>query len=186
MEDTAIVDLYFARSESAIAQTDAKYGRYCYSIAYNILSNNEDAEESVSDTYMAAWRCIPPRRPAVLSTFLGKLTRHISINRWNSRSAYKRGGGEMTLALEELDACIPAPGKVDDSLNGKELAKAIRCFLSTCPAREQDIFLRRYFFVEETEEIAQRYGMKSGTVLRTLSRTREKLKTYLTREGYVL
>ena len=82
MDDKGIIDLYFSRNQDAIAQTDKKYGRYCYSIAYNILTNQEDAEESVSDTYMTAWRAIPPRCPAVLSTFLGKITRHISIDRW--------------------------------------------------------------------------------------------------------
>ena len=92
MNDKNIVDLYFNRDEEAITQTDKKYGRYCYSIACNILTNKEDAEESVSDTYMTAWRAIPPRRPSVLATFLGKITRHISIDRWRERSAYKRGG----------------------------------------------------------------------------------------------
>lgn len=102
MEDAQIVELYFARSEQAIVETDTKYGGYCYSIAYNILCSPEDAEESVSDTYLAAWRAMPPRRPSILATFLGKITRHLSIDRWRSRSAYKRGGGEMPLALEEL------------------------------------------------------------------------------------
>ena len=106
MNDKSIIDLYFSRDEEAITQTDKKYGRYCYSIAYNILTNKDDAEESVSDTYMTAWRAIPPRRPSVLSTFLGKITRHISIDRWRERSASKRGGGEVTLALEELEDCV--------------------------------------------------------------------------------
>ena len=106
MDDHQIVELYWNRSEQAISQTDQKYGRYCYGIAYNILANQEDAEESVNDTYMAAWDAIPPRRPSVLATFLGKITRHISIDRWRSRSAYKRGGGQITVALEELEECI--------------------------------------------------------------------------------
>ena len=105
MDDKSIVDLYFSRNQDAITQTDKKYGRYCYSIAYNILTNKEDADESVSGTYMTAWRAIPPRRPSVLSTFLGKITRHISIDKWRERSAYKRGGGEVPLALEELNDC---------------------------------------------------------------------------------
>ena len=95
MDDKSIVALYFSRNEDAIAQTAKKYGRYCYAIAYNILISKEDAEESVSDTYMTAWRAIPPRRPAVLSTFLGKITRHIAIDRWRERNASKRGGGEL-------------------------------------------------------------------------------------------
>ena len=103
MDDKAIVELYFARSEKAISETANKYGGYCYSIANNILSNKEDSEESVNDTYLAAWNNMPPRHPSILATFLGKITRYISLDRWKSRSAYKRGGGEVTLALEELD-----------------------------------------------------------------------------------
>lgn len=117
MEDSEILDLYFARSETAITQTDLKYGGYCYKIAYNILTNNEDAEESVSDTYMAAWKAIPPRRPAVLATFLGKITRRFSLNRWKSRNAYKRGGGEITLALEELDECVADSQNVERTVS---------------------------------------------------------------------
>ena len=102
MDDKTIVDLYFLRNEDAIGLTEEKYGPYCYSIAYNILSNREDAQESVSDTYMAAWNSIPPRRPSVLSAFLGKLTRHISIDRWRQRTAAKRGGGEVAVTLDIL------------------------------------------------------------------------------------
>ena len=185
MEDERIIQLYFARDEQAVAETDRKYGGYCFTLANAILNNREDAEEAVSDTYLKTWNAIPPKKPQVLKLFLAKITRNLSFSRWRTYTAEKRGGGAMELVLEELDTCIPAPGKVEDSLMGKELAKAIRCFLNTCPEREQDIFLRRYFFVEETETIARRYGMKPATVLRTLSRTREKLKNYLTREGYV-
>ena len=185
MEDERIIQLYFARDEQAVAETDRKYGGYCFTLANAILNNREDAEEAVSDTYLKTWQAIPPRKPQVLKLFLAKITRNLSFSRWRKYTAEKRGGGAMELVLEELDACIPAPGTLEDSLMGKELAKAIRCFLNTCPEREQDIFLRRYFFVEETEMIARHYGMKRATVQRTLSRTREKLKTYLTREGYV-
>ena len=164
MNDEQILDLYFARDEQAVAETDRKYGGYCFTLANSILHSDQDAEETVSDTYLRAWNTIPPKRPG----------------------AEKRGGGEMTLVLEELDDCIAAPGCVGDGMDAKELAKAIRAFLNTLPAREQDIFLRRYFFVEESGVIAQRYGMKPATVLRTLSRTRQKLKNYLTQEGYTV
>ena len=105
MEDQGILDLFFARSEQAIAETDRKYGGYCYSIAYNILSSKEDSEESVNDTYLAAWNLIPPRKPNFLNAFLGKITRHISIDRWRKLNARKRGGKETVLALEELGEC---------------------------------------------------------------------------------
>ena len=106
MEDQGIIALFFERSEQAIEETDKKYGGYCYSIAYNILSNREDSEESVSDTYLAAWNTIPPRRPNFLNAFLAKMTRHISIDRWRKLSAKKRGGGEIILALDELEECV--------------------------------------------------------------------------------
>lgn len=186
MEDTKIIDLYFARSEQAITETDRKYGDYCFTLANSILGNKQDAEEAVSDTYLKTWNAIPPHRPAVLKLFLAKITRNLSFSRWRMYSAEKRGGGETALVLDELAGCLAAPGSVEDRMNGKELARTIRSFLDTLPKREQDIFLRRYFFVEESEAIARRYGMKPATVLRTLSRTRKKLKYYLTQEGYAV
>lgn len=184
MEDTKILDLYFARDERAVMETDKKYGAYCFSLAAGILPDKQDAEEVVSDTYFKVWRVIPPQRPAVLKLFLAKITRNLSFSRWRKLTAEKRGSGEMALVLEELESCIAAPGTVEDRLNEKELAKTIRTFLDTLPLREQDIFLRRYFFVEDTERIAVRYEMKPNSVLRSLSRTRAKLKSYLNKEGY--
>ena len=186
MEDTTILDLYFARDEQAIAETHRKYGAYCFSLANSILNDQQDAEEAVNDTYLKTWNAIPPRRPTVLRLFLAKITRNTAFTRWRNLSAGKRGGGEMALVLDELSGCIAAPGSVEDGMNARELAKAIRSFLDTIPPREQDIFLRRYFFVEESDVIARRYGMKTATVQRTLSRTRMKLKQYLTREGYAV
>lgn len=186
MEDEAIIKLYFARDERAVQETDRKYGRYCFALADAILHNDQDSEETVSDTYLKTWNAIPPKKPEVLKLFLAKITRNLAFTRWRAYSAQKRGGGEMALVLEELGECIAAPGGVEERLNGKELALAIRTFLDTLPEREQNIFLRRYFFVEESEAIARRYGMKRATVLRTLSRTREKLKAYLTKEGYAV
>lgn len=186
MEDEQILDLYFARDEQAVAETDRKYGGYCFSLANTILHDDQDAEETVSDTYLKAWNVIPPKRPGVFKMFLAKITRNLAFSRWRSYTAEKRGGGEMALVLEELEDCVAAPGGVEDRVNARELARAIRTFLNTLPAREQDIFLRRYFFVEESDVIAKRYGMKPATVLRTLSRIRMKLKKHLTQEGYAI
>lgn len=186
MEDEEILDLYFARDERAVAQTDQKYGPYCFSLAKSILNNDQDAEETVSDTYLKVWQTIPPKRPQIFRLFLAKITRNLAFSRWRSFTAAKRGGGEMALVLEELGDCLSAPGSVEDNLNVKELAKAIRAFLNTLPVREQDIFLRRYFYVEESDVIARRYAMKPATVQRTLSRTRAKLKKYLIQEGYAV
>ena len=186
MDDEKILALYFARDEQAVVETDKKYGGYCFTLANSILNSEQDAEETVSDTYLKTWNAIPPKKPAVFKMFLAKITRNLAFSRWRGLTAQKRGGGEMALVLEELNGCISAPGSVEDNLNAQELAKAIRGFLDTLPAREQDIFLRRYFFVEESEVIARRYRMKPATVQRSLSRTRAKLKTYLTREGYAV
>ena len=183
MNDKNIVDLYFNRDEEAITQTDKKYGRYCYSIAYNILMSREDAEESVSDTYMTAWRAIPPCRPSVLSTFLGKITRHISIDRWRERSAYKRGGGEVTLALEELEDCVAGLQNVEMEYERKELIRAYVKFLDTLPVTERRVFLCRYWYVDSVEAIAEKFGFSQSKVKTMLHRTRAKLRMQLAEEG---
>ena len=184
MDDKSIVDLYFSRNEEAIIQTNRKYGPYCYSIAYNILANKEDAEESVSDTYMAAWKSIPPRRPAVLSTFLGKLTRHISIDRWRERSAAKRGGGEVPLALEELEDCISCMQDVEMEYERKEIITAYIKFLDALPVTERRVFLCRYWYVESIDAIAEKIGFSQSKVKTMLHRTRVKLRKQFTKEGF--
>lgn len=186
MNDNAIVALYFARDEQAVAETERKYGPYCFTVANAILENQSDSEETVSDTWLRAWNTMPPKKPDVLKLYLAKITRNLAFSRWRERTAEKRGGGQMELCLEELSQCLATLQTPEEALNGKELAAAIRRFLDTLPHREQDIFLRRYFFLEESATIADRYSMKSATVLRTLSRTREKLRRYLQKEGYVL
>ena len=183
MNDKSIVDLYFSRDEEAITQTDKKYGRYCYSIAYNILTNKEDAEESVSDTYVTAWRAIPPRRPSVLSTFLGKITRHISIDRWRERVATKRGGGEVTLALEELEDCVAGLQNVEMEYERKELIRAYVKFLDALPVTERRVFLCRYWYVDSVEAIAEKFGFSQSKVKTMLHRTRAKLRKQLAEEG---
>ena len=183
MNDKNIVDLYFNRDEEAITQTDKKYGRYCYSIAYNILMSREDAEESVSDTYMTAWRAIPPRRPSVLSTFLGKITRHISIDRWRERVATKRGGGEITLALEELGDCVAGLQNVEMEYERKELIRAYVKFLDMLPDTERRVFLCRYWYVDSVEAIAEKFGFSQSKVKTMLYRTRAKLRKQLAEEG---
>ena len=184
MDDKSIVDLYFSRNQDAIAQTDKKYGHYCYAIAYNILTNKEDAEESVNDTYMAAWKSIPPRRPSVLATFLGKITRHIAIDRWRARSAYKRGGGELPLALEELNDCVAGMQNVELDYARKEIVKAYVKFLDALPITERRVFLCRYWYVESVETIADKFGFSQSKVKSMLHRTRAKLRKQLAEEGY--
>ena len=184
MDDKSIVDLYFGRDQEAITQTDKKYGHYCYRIAYNILTNKEDAEESVSDTYVAAWRAIPPRRPSVLSTFLGKITRHIAIDRWRERNASKRGGGEVPLALEELQDCVAGMQNVEMDYERKEIINAYVKFLDALPVTERRVFLCRYWYVDSVEAIADKFGFSQSKVKTMLHRTRSKLRKQLAEEGY--
>ena len=183
MEDKEIIDLYFDRSETAISQTAVKYGNYCYHIAYNILSDREDSEESVNDTYLAAWNNMPPRRPNVLSAFLGKLTRYISLDRWKARTAYKRGGGEVALSLEELEECLPGGENPEKAFAKKEVLRCINGFLEALPETERKVFVRRYWYLDSTQAIAQRFGFSQSKVTAMLHRIRGKLRKRLEKEG---
>ena len=185
MDDQAIVELYWNRSEHALSETSAKYGKYCYSIAYNILENSEDADESVNDTYLAAWGTIPPNRPAILSAFLGKLTRRISIDCLRKRTADKRGGGEVTLVLDELEGCIAGKQNVENAYIHKELTEAINCYLDTLTQMERNIFLCRYWYLDPIADIASNFGLSQSKVTSMLYRLRKKLRLQLEKEGYL-
>lgn len=183
MDDSGIVELYFARSEQAIQETDTKYGGYCYSIAYNILANREDSEESVSDTYLSAWHAIPPRKPNPLAPFLGKIVRHLSIDRWRKKSAGRRGGGQMTVALEELGECVAGGEDLEARYEQKELIRQVREFASGLPDTERRVFVCRYWYLDSISDIAKRFGFPESKVNSMLHRTREKLKKHLRQEG---
>lgn len=183
MEDNQIVALYWQRNERAISATAEKYGRYCFQIAYRILASREDADESVNDTYMSAWEHIPPSRPAVLSTFLGKITRWVSLNRVRSQTRQKRGGGEVALALEELGECVADKQSVEQAVEMQELTLAIQGFLRTLPEEQRDVFVCRYWFLAPVQEIARKFSYSESKVKSMLHRTRMKLKAYLQEEG---
>lgn len=183
LEDSKIIDLYWARKEQALAETDTKYGSYCRTIARNILRNFEDTEECVSDTWLHAWNSMPPQRPGILSAFLGRITRNLSFDRCKYQQAAKRGGGTLPLALDELGECIPSAQRVEYALEQKELAAVIDRFLRTLPEKDCNLFLRRYWYVDSISVIADRYGMKENTVKSILFRTREKLRKFLGEEG---
>ena len=185
MDDSQIVALYLERNERAIKETSAKYGRYCYTIAYNILSNKEDADESVNDTYMKTWECIPPHRPAILSTFIGKITRRLSLNKWRDKNRMKRGGGQVSLALDELEECIPAENNVESDMERKQLSQTINAFLGTLPEKEREVFVCRYWFLASVQEISKRFEFSEGKTKTMLFRTRRKLKEYLEEEGFI-
>ena len=184
MEDKKIIDMYLRRDEAAISATAKKYGNYCYSVAYNILYSKEDAEESVNDTYHAAWNCMPPHRPNVLATFLGKITRRISIDRWRKTQAVRRGGGEITLALEELGECVEGTGSVEEELERQELIGVINLFLKSLPDTERRVFLCRYWYMDSVSDIAGHFGFSGSKITSMLHRIRGKLRCQLEKEGY--
>ncbi len=185
MDDDRIVELYWARSESAISETADKYGDYCHYIAYNILYNREDAEESVNDTWLDAWNNMPPHKPSILSTFLGKITRRISIDRWRKKHAGKRGGGEMDLVLDELEDCVSDPTDVEIVIEQQEMARVIREFLDSLPATERRVFLRRYWYMDSVAGIALDFDFTESKTASMLHRTRRKLREKLESEGYL-
>lgn len=186
MKDNEIIDLYWSRDEAAITATADTYGNYCYSIAYNILYNNEDAEECVNDTWLNAWKSIPPQRPNRLSTYLGKITRNLSIDRYKSMTAKKRGMGQVELALSELEGCVPAQTDTEQIVDEMALADAIEAFLRAQPKAERNIFVGRYWYLYSIRDLAKANRMSESKVASLLHRMRKKLKLYLEEEGIFL
>ena len=181
MEDQGIIALFFKRSEQAIEETDKKYGGYCYSIAYNILSNREDSEESVSDTYMKAWDTIPPQRPEHFFAYIAKICRNFALKRIDWQKAKKRNAEVVTLT-QEMENCIPDTYR-DMEADERELGRILDAFLRTLTPENQMVFLRRYWYVDTIAEIAARYGISESAVQMRLNRTRSKLAMYLAKEG---
>lgn len=186
MEDREIVALYWARSETAIAKTAEKYERYCMVIAKNILGNQEDSEECVNDTWLGAWNSLPPHKPEVLSTFLGKITRNLSLNRYAWNQADKRGGGEVPQALEELSECLPDRATVEQQIEDQALEELLNRFLDTLNETNRRIFLKRYWYLCPVKEIAGELGIGESRVKMSLMRTRKALKQFLEWEGVSL
>ncbi len=183
MEDAAIVDLYWQRSDRAISETDRKYGRYCHRIAYNICANKEDAEECVNDTWFRAWNSMPFERPSVLSGFLGAIARNLALDRYRAKHSLKRGGGEMPLALDELDDCVASGFSLEEELDARELERAMNVFVRSLPETERQVFVLRYWFLETEERIAKRQGFSRSKVGAMLKRIRNKLQNFLMQEG---
>lgn len=182
MDDNQIMELYWSRSEDAIAATSEKYGRYCHAIADHILGSREDSEECVNDAYLRLWNAIPPRRPEHLGAFLGAITRNLALDRYRSAGAEKRGAGQTAAVLEELERCAPAggrSGRLDDAL---ALTDALNRFLASLPPQTRRIFMGRYWYFHTIREIAAAYGLSEGKVKMTLLRTRRKLKAHLEKE----
>ena len=181
-----IIALYQSRDENAVRMTAETMGKYCYSIAFNVLNSREDAEECVNDTYLAVWNSIPPAEPVSLKSFVSSITRNLALNRYKEQHRDKRGGGQVPLALEELSEVVSDTEDVTATYERKELLEHISAFLRKCSPRDRGLFLDRYIRLEPTPVLAKQYGVKEAQVLLILSRTRKKLKAHLEKEGYTL
>lgn len=186
MEDTQIIQLYWDRDERAIPATAEKFERYCTAIARNILGSAEDAEECVNDTWLNAWNTMPPHRPGVLSTFLGRITRNLSLNRRKRDAAARRGGGEAALVLGELAELVSGTDSAEQEAGRRELIRAIDGFLAALPPEKRSIFLCRYWYFDRVSEIAARFGKSENSISVTLSRLRRALRSDLLGKGFDL
>ncbi len=185
MEDEAIVALYWERKENAIGETEKKYGRYLMKTAYRILADEEDSKESVNDTYWKAWNSMPPHKPKILATYLGKITRQVSIDRFRKRTCVKRKGSVYALSLSELEECVSAGDSTTQDVDLHLLAEAIQQYLHTLPPPMRHLFIGRYYFMDPIREIAAYSGMSEAKVKSGLHRVRLGLKQYLEQEGFL-
>ena len=182
MEDEQILDLFFERSEQAIAELSEKYGAAVRKTAANILHDRQDAEECVSDTWLGAWNTIPPQRPNPLAAYVCRIARNLALKKYRSNTAQKRNGS-YDLVLDELAECIPSGVNVEDGFAAKELSAAVSRFLDTLDYDDRFAFVRRYWFADSVSDIAAMMGQKSHRVSVRLYRTRERLHRYLKKEG---
>lgn len=186
MEDAEIVELYWARDEDAVSQTKTKYGAYLNRVAYNILSDLEDSQECVSDTLLAAWRSMPDNRPKNLRTYLGKITRQVSIDLYRRRNRMKRYASEYAISLEELGDSFTDGRTPEDELNARLLTETVNRFLRTLPDEARNTFIGRYYFFDSVKNVARYCGMSESKCKSILYRTRQSLKVYLQKEGFDL
>ena len=181
MNDLSIIELYFARDEEAIKQTDIKYGKLCHSVAYNILNNNGDSEECVNDTYIGVWDAIPPSKPNNFMAFVCKITRNLSLKRLEAMSRQKRSQATI-VSLDELAEVLP-DGSIADGVSDEEIGKLISDFLRNKKSEIRDVFIRKYYFFDSIGDIARRYDFTESKVKNMLHHTRTKLKDFLIKEG---
>ena len=182
MDDKDIVDLYLQRDETAINETQIKYGSYCYTIANNILSIHEDAEECVNDTWISAWNKIPPIIPKSMKAFLGKIVRDISLSRYRANHALKRYGG-MDVILNELEECIPSDFNVQRQLEQKELDDLINEWLESLHREDRVLFIKRYYNGETVKSLARVQACTENQMAQRMLKLRNNLKSFLTSKG---
>lgn len=182
MEDSRIIELFWERAEDAISETDRKYGKYCYAIAYNILHSDPDSEECVNDTYLRAWETMPPQKPNALSAYLGRITRNLALNRLSYKTREKRAEGYVAV-LDEVSEMLPDASTMPEGADDVALREAINSFLRSLDANTRIIFVRRYWYNSAIAEISTDYSIPVGTVKSTLSRTRKRFRDHLEKEG---
>jgi len=186
MDDEGIIRLYWDRDETAITETSKKYGKYCFSIAYSILNDHEDSEECVNDTYTKVWNSIPPKKPSILSAFIGRIVRNLALDRYKRKTAQKRGGNTMDVILDEIGEIASDVSSPEDQLSHQELADMINDFLSSLPIEKRVMLVRRYWYADDIKSIASRLGVSENTVSVSIRRLRIKLRDYLRSRGYEL
>lgn len=186
VEDERIVELYWQRSEDAIAETESKYGAYCRSIACGILRSPQDAEECVSDTWLRTWNALPPQRPARLQPFLGKITRNLSLDVWRKKNALRRGVGQVPLVLEELEHAAPPAMSAEEAVQEQVLIASLEKFLWSLEGEKRQVFLLRYWYFRSEREIAAQLSMTKSKVTSMLHRLRNALRQHLEKEGICL
>ena len=186
VEDNAILDLFFTRNESGIEEAKLKYGKRLFMTAKNILHSNEDAEECVNDTLLKAWENIPPNRPQLLGAYLNKIVRNRALNIWEARNAAKRGGGEVTLLLGELEESVPSRDTTEKAYDEAMATQAINIFLAKANKQARTLFVLRYFHGESITSLSVRLKMHESKIKSTLFRLRKKLRTHLMEEGIAL
>ena len=183
LPDEQIIDLYFARDERAIKETDHKYGKYLFTIAYNIVQDTLDCEECLNDTYLNTWNRIPPTRPTIFHAFLSKIMRNIAVDRYRHNTAGKRIPSEMLVSLEELDTCTPNEMSMDEELAIAALARMLNDYLKGLGDRERLLFVCRYYYADKISEIAKMLQAGERSVYRELAELREGLRRHLEKEG---
>lgn len=182
LEDHEIIGLYWARDDSAISETDCKYGAYCSRIAVNILNSRSDAEECVNDTYLKTWNTIPPQRPESFPSFLGRIIRNIALDRYRYRHAQKRDG-RMEIMLSELEGCLPGQSRAEEACELHAVTEIINHFLAGLSREKRVMFVQRYWYAQPIREIAAQLGISEGQVKSTLFRLRGTLRRALEQEG---
>lgn len=184
MNDVKLINLFFARNEAALTETQARYGAYCMSIAARVLPTQQDAEEVLNDVWLSLWNAIPPQRPDNLKAYIGKITRNLALSKLQKETRIKRGGGVITEAIDELSEVLPSGSDPQADLEGKELSALISRFLREQPVERRKLFVQRYFYFLSVNDLHEETGMSKNNINVTLMRIRNKLQEFLKEEGY--